>query len=873
MKKSPIALNIQHMAAGSTDALSQFYRATVKSAYALALSMLRNSEAAADAIRETYLTAYETAADYSPRESALTWFLSLVYRQCRSRESISTEDFPSDFTPVAALSLVVGLHPREISKITGLPRKEIPFFKELNRNADLSAYCESISERIPDLSQNIIISALLSSGKPPIYQPENIPEATRKRVSGFQWKWLACGIPIIALLLLVMIFANYEAPEIPVATTIYLDGASSICLELDENDNILNIKASNDMLKTRFEELNLRDTPLDTSMGQIVDIMVKNGQLKVYPDALLLSVSSSPAGQEATEAALEKYQYYILAALEQKQLPTVLFSQTIPKEEKVLNLAEKYKISPGMAGLIHSFINEPASYADVEETFKFLSDKSPFYFYWLMAFRYPQDAPEISVIQTGKMSQYDSPEELLSASLYLLTDAKARKPGSRVTLTDIYVDADNVYNLYLVLSGRTYHLRIGALTGYFLSCTHNGEAVSLDFNSKYIGLDTFIEKEKAIYLALNAAGCKADSVAFITAEIDSEDIWNGFLESTITPVNPALDISPSYDIPPYSIEVIPVFRKYRVTFYSEDMYTYYFADVDVARNMVLTFEKTESPVPPGGISPRRAVTLAALKTGFYTENDILSVTYEVSTAASNPYYIIHLQFSEGIRNYFVDLLTGNVIMMPNSYLSKDEAVQAVADHFGLTPETVYSCQELSITQNWDLYYVTFSDDTTAYRADVDLSTGRILMSGTRPVITLERAYSLASEAVGIRPEDATIKGHEITDKEYIIQLFYGKICYVSRVCRNTGVILYFDVRAEGDSLATPQPPTGTRSQEEALQIVLEDLFATVDNVSLDTTVDTGDYYYISLLDSSGKKYIYFISRSMSVSDPIVNKIS
>lgn len=872
MKKSPIALNIHHMAAGSTDALSQFYRATVKSAYALALSMLRNSEAAADAIRETYLTAYETAADYSPRESALTWFLSLVYRQCRSRESISTEDFPSDFTPVAALSLVVGLHPREISKITGLSQKEIPSFKHLSNDAPLVAFCESIMERMPDLCQTVVISALLSSGKPPICQPENIPEATRKRVPGFQWKWLVCGIPIIALLLLVMIFANYEAPELPVATTIYLDSASGICLELDENDKVLNIKASNDLTQPLFEELNLRNTPVDAAMGQIVDAMVNDGRLKIYPDALLLSVSPSPGGQEATEAALEKYQYYILAALEEKQLPTVLFSQTLPTEDRVLELAEKYQISPGMAGFIHCYLHEPASYADAEGALKFLSDKSPFYFFWLMAFRYPQDAPEISVIQTGKMSQYDSPEELLSASLYLLTDAKARKPGSRVTLTDIYVDADNVYNLYLVLSGKTYHLRISALTGYFLSCTHNLESVPLDFNSKYVGLDTFIEKEKAISLALNAAGYNADSVAFISAEIDSEDIWNGFLESTITPVNPALDISPSYDIPPYYIEVIPVFRKYRVTFYSEDMYTYYCVDVDVARNMVLSFETTESPVPPGGISPRRAVTQAVAKTR-YTEDDVVSVTYEVSTAASNPYYIIHLQFSDGTRNYFVDLLTGNIIMMPNAYLSKDEAVQAVADHFGLTPEAVYSSLDLSITQNWGLYYVTFSDGTTAYRADVDLSTGRILMSGTRPVITLERAYSLAAEAVGIRPEDATGKDHKITDTEYIIQLQYGKIYYVSRVCRNTGVILYSAVCSEGESLDIALPPSGIRTKEEALQIVLEDLFATVDNVSLDTTVNTGDYYYISLLDSSGKKYIYFISRSMSVKNPIVNNIS
>lgn len=871
MKKSPIALDIRRMATGNTDALSQFYHATAKAAYALALSMLRSSDAASNAMQEAYLNAYETASDYCPKESALTWFLSLVSRQCRLQEGITAEDIPSDFTPVAALSLVASLTPREIAKITGLPRKEIPSFKRLSNDAPLVAFCDSIPERIPDLCQTVVISALLSSGKPPIPQPENIPEPTPKHVPTFQWKWLAYGLPVLALLLLVVFFTNYEAPEIPVATTIYLDSGSGICLELDENDKVLNIKASNDLTQPLFEELNLRNTPVDAAMGQIVDAMVNDGRLKIYPDALLLSVSPSPGGQEETQRALEKYQFSLLAALEQKQLPTVLFSQTLPTEDRVLELAEKYQISPGMAGFIHCYLHEPASYADAEEALKFLSDKSPFYFYWLMAFRYPEEPPQISIIQTGKMSQYDSPEELLSASLYLLTDAKARKPGSRVTLTDIYVDADNVYNLYLVLSGKTYHLRISALTGYFLSCTHNWESVPLDFNSKYVGLDTFIEKEKAISLALNAAGYNADSVAFITAEIDSEDIWNGFLESTI-PAGPVLDISPSYDIPPYYIEVIPVFRKYRVTFYSEDMYTYYCVDVDVARNMVLSFETTESPVPPGGISPRRAVTQAVAKTR-YTEDDVVSVTYEVSTAASNPYYVIHLQFSDGTYNYFVDLLTGNVIMMPNSYLSKDEAVQAVADHFGLTPDAVYSSQDLSVTHDAYFYRVNFTDGTTAYRAAITLSEGKVMQAETRPVITLERAYSLAAEAVGIRPEDATNKDYKITDNEYIIQLHYGKIYYVSRVCRNTGVILYSAVCSEGDSLDISQPPTGTRAKEEALQIALEDLFATVDTVSQVTTYDTGDYYYISFLDSSGKKYIYFIARSMSVKNPIVNIIS
>lgn len=872
MKKSPLSMAIRQMSEGNTDALAQFYQATAPAAYALALSMLRNSDATADAIREAYLTAYETAADYYPKDSALVWFLSIVYYQCSVRKrTVMETDIPSDFTPVAALSCVAQLTSMEIAKITGLPRKEIARHKRLNNDAALAAFYQSIPDKMPNLSQTIIISALLSSGKPPVCEPDDIPEPKAKRASTFQWKWLAWGVPVLALLFLVVIFTNREAPEIPVATTIYLDSGSGICLELDENDNILNIKASNDVLKPYFEELTLRNAPMDTAMWQIVDVMVKSGQLKNSPDALLLSVSPSPAGQEDTQSALEKYQFCLLTALEQKQLPTVLFSQTLPTEEKVLNLAKKYQISPGMAGLIHRFLNEPASYADVEGAAKFLSDKSPFYFYWLMAFRSQADLPLIYVSQTEKMSQYNSPAELLSRALYLLTDAKARKPGSRVTLTDIYVDADNVYNLYLVLSGKTYHLRISALTGFFLNCKCNGESVTLDFNSKYVGLDTFIEKEKAISLALNAAGYDADSVVFITADIDSEDIWNGFLEST-TPASPVLDISPSYDIPPTYIEVIPVFRKYRVTFYSEDMYTYYCVDVDVARNMVLSFEKTESPAPPGGMSPRRAVILAVAKTG-YTQKDIVSVTYEIDTTASNPYYVIHLQLPNGSRNYYVETLTGNIQWFPNNYISKDEAIQAAANHFGLPPETVHSCQHFSYTLQSYFYHLTFDDGTTAYWVDIDISEGIILRAGTRPIITLERAYSLVEEKAGISQYDSVIRGSETNDKEYIIQLYYGDTYYVSRVCRNTGVILYFDVRAEGESLATTQPPSGIRTKEEALQIALEDLFATVDTVSQITTYNTGDYYYISLLDSFGKEHIYFISRSMSIKDPILNKDS
>jgi hypothetical protein len=169
--------------------------------------------------------------------------------------------------------------------------------------------------------------------------------------------------------------------------------------------------------------------------------------------------------------------------------------------------------------------------------------------------------------------------------------------------------------------------------------------------------------------------------------------------------------------------------------------------------------------------------------------------------------------------------------------------------------------------------VTFADGTMAYRADVDLASRQIVLASTRPVITLERAYSLVEEAAALRYYDSVIRGHEIKDSEYIIQLYYEQFYYIGRVCRNTGVLLNFIIRSENESLAPPQPPSGTRTKEQALQVALEDAFATVDTVSKITISKATNYYYISFIDSSEAENIYLISFSMYDKNPIVNKIS
>ena len=302
MKRSPISMDIRRMALGNTDALAQFYRATATAAYGLALSMLRNPDAAADALHEAYLTAYETAAGYSPKESALVWLLSLVYHQCSTQKAPAVEDIPSDFSPVAALSCVAHLTPKEIAKITGLSRKEILPFKHFTEDADLAAFCQSISEKTPDLSQSIIISALLSGGRPPVTQPQNVSMPIPKP---FRWKWLAYALPALAVLVLVG-FIYHNLTNHPIAATIYLDGETGIYLELDKNDRVLAAGACNDAGEPLLQGLRLRNFSVDAAMEKIVDAMISSGSLKELPDALLLSVSPAPSGEESDDT-LQKY--------------------------------------------------------------------------------------------------------------------------------------------------------------------------------------------------------------------------------------------------------------------------------------------------------------------------------------------------------------------------------------------------------------------------------------------------------------------------------------------------------------------------------------------------------------------------------------
>jgi len=91
------------MAGGDEAALAELYDRYGRSAYALAVRILRDPALAEDAVQDAFLAAWRTAAAFDPkRGKASTWLITLVHR--RSVDVVRREDrrraAPLDDVPV-----------------------------------------------------------------------------------------------------------------------------------------------------------------------------------------------------------------------------------------------------------------------------------------------------------------------------------------------------------------------------------------------------------------------------------------------------------------------------------------------------------------------------------------------------------------------------------------------------------------------------------------------------------------------------------------------------------------------------------------------------------------------------------------------------
>lgn len=165
---------LERIAAGDRDAFCALYDAYRGMVFGFALSMLRNTHDAEDAVQDTFLRVREAAHLYTPRGKAKAWLLTIARNVClmqlrgRSRSaSLPDEDQIVDLSSVsdrddrmaleAAFSVlsdeecrIVVLH-----AVSGLKHREIAQLLERPLSTVLSKYSRGIAKLRRELEESL----------------------------------------------------------------------------------------------------------------------------------------------------------------------------------------------------------------------------------------------------------------------------------------------------------------------------------------------------------------------------------------------------------------------------------------------------------------------------------------------------------------------------------------------------------------------------------------------------------------------------------------------------------------------------------------------------------------------------------------------
>jgi RNA polymerase sigma-70 factor (ECF subfamily) len=89
---------LQRIAADDSAALEALYRRTGSAIYGFALSILKNTHDAEDALHDCCIAIYTAAADYRPQGKPMAWIMTIVRNLClqKLRERQKSADLPQE---------------------------------------------------------------------------------------------------------------------------------------------------------------------------------------------------------------------------------------------------------------------------------------------------------------------------------------------------------------------------------------------------------------------------------------------------------------------------------------------------------------------------------------------------------------------------------------------------------------------------------------------------------------------------------------------------------------------------------------------------------------------------------------------------------
>lgn len=153
---------------------------------------------------------------------------------------------------------------------------------------------------------------------------------------------------------LAVCFLSFYMVHLRVDTTVFLDVNPSVALQVNCNEKVIRAQANNPDGEIVLENMDLKNTDLNVAVNAVIGSMVRHGYLTEARDVVLLSVSSGSA--EKTESLRVRLSGEINDCLTSMVGSSAVFDQEVELDDNLVDLAEKYGITPGKAALIRRVV-------------------------------------------------------------------------------------------------------------------------------------------------------------------------------------------------------------------------------------------------------------------------------------------------------------------------------------------------------------------------------------------------------------------------------------------------------------------------------------------------------------------------------------
>ncbi|MGI5823440.1 MAG: PepSY domain-containing protein [Dethiobacteria bacterium] len=387
---------------------------------------------------------------------------------------------------------------------------------------------KAVEDETPDMLEKIFLRVEKEKGAVTMTDynvdcPANstlaLPMLQGKKKEATAWfKWAAS-----VACLFVFVFGTYLgyihfSPE----SIIRFDVNPAVELKINRFEKVLSALPLNKEAKVILDDMNLKNTDLNVAVNALIGSMVKKGYISEIKNSILISVDSNNKQKEIQ--LQEQLLNEVDALLAAHSVKGAVLSQTVDKDSRLLELAQKHNLSPGKAALINVLVNQ-----DPALDFASLAPLSVNDINLLIASR----QLELKGIETCGQANSTAYIGEDAAKQAVLTHAQVQETTAVFTEVKLdYEEGKMVYEIEFLSGNMEYDYEIDAVTGVILKFEHETKKHNRQNQTDHekqndckiqAGSNTYISETQAKQAALDYAKITEKTAEFKKLKRDYED--------------------------------------------------------------------------------------------------------------------------------------------------------------------------------------------------------------------------------------------------------------------------------------------------------------------------------------------------------------